>query len=92
MKRLLILIPFTIAALTSLAPACELCSAQQPSFLQGLTHGGGPQGNFDYAIVATALVIVLFALAWTVKCLVRPGEQSPDHIKRTILQHESHGS
>ncbi|MBX7123814.1 MAG: hypothetical protein K1X42_16930 [Opitutaceae bacterium] len=91
MKRLPILIPFAIAALPSLAPACELCSAQQPTFLRGLTHGAGPQGNLDYVIVATALVIVLFALAWAVKCLVRPGERSPDHIKRTILQHDSYG-
>lgn len=92
MKRLLFLIPVALTALTPPAPACEICSAQQPVLLRGLTHGTGPQGNLDYFIVATALVIVLFALAWAVKCLARPGELSPDHIKRTILQHDSHGS
>lgn len=91
MKRLLILFPFAIAVLTRRTFACEICSSQQPSFLRGLTHGAGPQGNLDYAIVASALAIALFALAWAIKCLVRPGEYHPEHIKRTILQHDSYG-
>lgn len=78
--------------LASMSLACEMCSAQQPRLLRGLTHGAGPQGNLDYLIVAAALVIVLLALAWAVKCLVRPGEQDPTHIKRTILQQNFYGS
>ncbi len=79
------------SVLASKAHACEVCSAQQPELLRGLVHGPGPQGNLDYLIVAAALTIVLFALVWAVKCLVRPGEQDPAHIKRTILQQNIYG-
>ncbi|HEU5077655.1 MAG TPA: hypothetical protein VFT72_00485 [Opitutaceae bacterium] len=76
--------------ISSAAPAglkaCEICRVQQPKFLGGLTHGGaGPEGNFDYVIVAVTLAITVFTFVWAIKCLVRPGEHDPDHIKRTIL-------
>ncbi len=85
----LLLLPSLLA---SPALACELCSAPQPKPLRGLVHGTGPQGSLDYLIAAVAVVIVLLALVWAVKCLVRPGERDPAHIKRTILHPNSYGS
>ena len=74
------------------ALACELCEAQQPKILRGLTHGAGPQGSFDYVIVAVTVGIVLFALGYAIKYVVRPGEHEANHIKRIILTGNSHGS
>jgi len=91
MKTRLSLLISTLPAVQSAAFACEMCSVEQPKFLLGLTHGPGPQGSLDYVIAAAAALIVFFALAWAIKCLMRPGEQNPTHIKRTILLHDSYG-
>lgn len=69
----------------SVAFACPVCDKQQPKILQGISHGTGPQSNWDYAIVWAAVVIVLLTLFYTVKWLARPGEKNDDHIKRTVL-------
>jgi len=79
-------------AIRPVAHACEVCAAQQPKILRGLTHGAGPQGNFDYFIVLAAVAVVLFTLACAVKFLVRPGEREPGHIKRIILNQDYHGT
>ena len=84
-----------VLSLTAFRPAglaCEVCAAQQPEILRGLTHGGGPQGNFDYVIVLATLAVVLFTLVYAIKCLVRPGEREATHIKRIVLEHPYHGS
>ena len=65
--------------------ACPACEARQPKILRGITHGAGPSGKWDYLIVSIAIVIVLFTLFYSVKWLIRPGEKSPEHIKRMIL-------
>lgn len=76
-------IPFL---LQSAANACEVCEANQPKILRGITHGAGPQGNSDYIIVMIAIVMVLFTLFYAIKFLARPGERGADHIKRIVLQ------
>ncbi len=68
--------------------ACPACEKQQPKLLRGITHGAGPGGNWDYVIVTVALIIVLFTLFFSVKWLIRPGEQSQSHIKRLVLNNE----
>lgn len=73
------------------AIGCELCEAQQPKILRGITHGSGPQGNSDYVIVIVAALFVIITAVYAVKLLARPGERGPDHIKRRILQKEHHG-
>lgn len=82
---------FCMFALRSGAWACELCEAQQPKILRGLTHGAGPQGNFDYVIVLAVVAVVLIALVYSIKFIVRPGEGGAGHIKRTVLQQDYHG-
>jgi hypothetical protein len=71
-----------------LALACPVCEKQQPKLLQGITHGGGPQSNWDYIIIAAATLIAVFALIFSIKWLVRPGEKSRSHIKYLILNNE----
>lgn len=67
------------------AMACPACEARQPKILRGITHGAGPSGKWDFLIVSIVVVIVLFTLFFSVKWLIRPGEKSPQHIKRLIL-------
>ncbi|MBO9617856.1 MAG: hypothetical protein J7539_02375 [Niabella sp.] len=67
------------------AVACAVCERSQPRVLRGITHGGGPNSKWDYLIVWTAVIIVLATLFCSIKWLIRPGEQSGNHIKRSIL-------
>ena len=65
--------------------ACEVCQQNQPKALQGITHGPGPQGNWDYAIILVGVIIVAFTLYYSLKFLIRPGETHPDHIKNIVV-------
>lgn len=70
---------------TVAAFACPVCDKQQPKILRGITHGTGPQSDWDYAIVWTAVLIVLITLFYTIKWLIKPGEKNDNHIKRMVL-------
>lgn len=65
--------------------ACPVCDQRQPKVLKGITHGTGPETNWDYLILTTAITIVMITLFFSVKWLIHPGEYRKDHIKRTIL-------
>jgi hypothetical protein len=67
------------------AMACPVCEKQQPKLLKGITHGAGPDSNWDYLIIGITAVIVLFCLFFSVKWLLKPGEKSASHIKFSIL-------
>lgn len=87
MKRIILTLP--AIALYSASFACDVCKKQQPKVLQGITHGAGPQSNWDYVIVVVIAVVVLATLFYSVKWLIKPGEQQADHIKHSILTQES---
>lgn len=86
MKKLLLCVFSLLPVLAVLA--CPVCEKQQPKILRGITHGAGPQDNWDYIIVWTMVVIVVFTLFFSIKWLIRPGERSQTHIKRLILNNE----
>ena len=65
--------------------ACEACKKQQSKILQEITHGAGPDSNWDYLIVMVMIAITLYVLFAAVKCMFRPSEKSGQHIKRMIL-------
>lgn len=67
------------------AYACPACEKQQPKLLKGISHGAGPQSSWDYVIVWAAVIMVLLTLYFTIKWLIKPGEKSDEHIKRTVL-------
>jgi hypothetical protein len=73
------------------ALACPVCERQQPKLLKGITHGAGPQTNWDYLIISIAAAIVLVTLFLSVKWLLRPGEKSKTHIKYSVLNFDNHG-
>lgn len=68
--------------------ACTVCEKQQPKMLQGITHGSGPQSDWDYVIIWAIVIIVVATLFFSVKWLIWPGEKSSAHIKRTILKYD----
>lgn len=84
MKKGLIL-TLLLLCISVLVYACPVCDKQQPKVLQGISHGAGPDGNLDYAIVWLAVGIVLLSLFYTIKWMIRPGEKNNNHIKNTIL-------
>jgi len=74
-----------LALMTIAGWACPVCEKQQPKVLRGVAHGAGPDNNWDYLIVGVIAVIVLITLYYSMKWLVRPGEDTPGHIKRNVL-------
>lgn len=87
MKKVTILI-FLMLVAHQISFACELCKKNQPKGLENITHGTGPTGTLDYIITWTAVVIVSVTLFYSIKYLVKPKENNPDHIKNSILNDE----
>ena len=88
MKGLLITVSVTLGLwIAGYAPAkaCDACKAQQPKFLQGITHGPGPTGNWDYIIVGIMVVITLYSVYALIKCLAKPENTEHLAIKKIIL-------
>jgi uncharacterized protein HemY len=83
MKRFILIIVFF--AVRVIVIACPACTSQQPKILRGITHGTGPENNWDYVIVLAAVAVVLFTLLFSVKCLLHPGEKNSGHIKQFIF-------
>jgi len=71
-----------------IANACPVCDKQQPKVLRGITHGTGPDSQWDYVIIAITVIIVLLSLFYSVKWILRPGEKSANHIKNLIINFE----
>lgn len=65
--------------------ACSVCEKQQPKITLGLTHGAGPQSNWDWVIIAVITVITILTFVFSLKYLIKPGEKNSDHIKQSIL-------
>ncbi|HEY4327564.1 MAG TPA: hypothetical protein VGN20_26500 [Mucilaginibacter sp.] len=65
--------------------ACEACKKQQPKLLQGITHGSGPDSNWDYLIVSVMVIITVYSFYAMIKCLAKPGDKAHQDIKNIIL-------
>lgn len=80
------LISVLVIFIAQIAIACPVCEKQQPKITQGLTHGAGPQSNWDWVIIAITLLITVLTLIYSIKYLIKPGEKNNDHIKQSILR------
>lgn len=49
-------------------------------------HAGGPQGLLGWLVVAGAVAVDLLVVGLCARYFLRPGETSPEHIKRRILK------
>ena len=83
MKKFIAIVTILFLSVSTLA--CPVCEKQQPKILQGITHGAGPQSNWDYLIITVTALIVLVTLFYSIKWLVSPGEKSVTHIKHSLL-------
>lgn len=86
MKKIISILALMFWSITTFA--CPACEKQQPKILRGITHGAGPDSNWDYVIVWCTVLIVLLTLFFSVKWLINPGETAQNHIKRSILNNE----
>ncbi|WP_163514316.1 hypothetical protein [Gelidibacter japonicus] len=68
----------------SITYACDLCKENQPKGFENITHGTGPSGDWDYYIIWGAVIIVAFTLFYSIKFLINPKEDDPDHIKNIV--------
>lgn len=84
-KKTVFLFSFTLMHLVT--QACEVCKKQQPKVLRGITHGTGPQSDWDYVIVGCMVIIVVVSLLYFIKNILRPhkNEKAHIHIKHSIL-------
>lgn len=83
--KLKYLLSVLIVFIAQIAIACPVCEKRQPKITQGLTHGAGPQSNWDWVIIAIISLITVLTLIYSIKYLIKPGEKNVDHIKQTIL-------
>ena len=71
--------------LFSTVGACDACKLQQPKVTRGITHGTGPESNWDWFIVGVIIIITLLTLYYSLKYLIKPEEKDKNHIKYTVL-------
>lgn len=86
MKKIIITLAILVTGIWT--TACPTCEVAQPRYLKGISHGTGPQSNWDLVIIAVTAVIVIGTLFFTIKWIIRPGEKSASHIKQLVLNHE----
>ena len=79
------LLSVLIIFIAQIAIACPVCEKQQPKITQGLTHGAGPQSDWDWVIIAIITLLPVLTLIYSIKYLLKPGEKNNDHIKQSIL-------
>lgn len=68
------------------ALACDVCQNNQPKGLENISHGSGPESQWDMVIIWTAAVIVVLTLFFSLKYLIKPNEKAKDHIKNIVLE------
>ena len=66
--------------------SCPVCERNQPKILKGIVHGAGAESNWDYVGVWIIAVIAVITLFLSIKWLIKPNENNPDHIKNFILE------
>lgn len=86
MKKYLSVLSLALCMAPASALACEVCKKNQPKALQGITHGQGPESQWDLVIIIAAAIIVLLTLIYSLRYLIRPNEHDSDHIKNIVIE------
>ncbi len=90
MKKISVLILFCF--ICQWAITCPLCEVSQPRIFKGITHGTGPQSNWDFVIIAATALVVLICFYLSIRYIYKPGETNTNHIKNSIFNTEAYGS
>lgn len=69
-KNLFVLLGCLLLALPALA--CPVCEKQQPKGFTTITHGVGPGGPFDYAMLYGSIAVVALVFGCFFWFLARP--------------------
>lgn len=85
-RKILTLVVLLISAVSF---ACPLCESKQPKGFENITHGQGPEGDMDYIIMFTAIIIVGYTLIMSIKYLVKPKENDKSHIKNLVVDEQN---
>ncbi len=84
MKKIITVVLLYLSSAVS-ALACTVCKKNQPALLEGITHGTGPESEWDYLIVMVTVAVVIGTLLLSVRLLVKPNESEQNHIKRSVI-------
>lgn len=82
-KTLLTILGLFCCLLTVMA--CPVCEQRQPKLLKGITHGTGPESNWEWVTVLIMTAITVSVAIATLCYLLKPGEKQSSHIKFSIL-------
>jgi uncharacterized protein HemY len=85
MKKVMLIVVLLVTGLMTFA--CPTCEIAQPRYLKGITHGTGPQSDWDFLIISVTAVIVIATLFFSIKWLLKPGEKSDTHIKHYDIKY-----
>jgi len=87
MKKIFFAAIFIATAFSLYAcPVCERAKAR--AAFGSITHGVGPTSNWDFVAVWIVISAVLLSFFYSVKWLIKPADNNPDHIKHSILNFE----
>jgi hypothetical protein len=87
MRKLLLIVSMVMVYVVSNAcPVCERANAKKA--FGSLSHGTGPNSNWDYLAVWVTIIISIVALFYSIKWLIKPAEKNKNHIKNSILNFE----
>jgi hypothetical protein len=67
------------------ALSCPVCESRQPKYLRGITHGAGPESNWDWMIIGVVTAITLLTAIYSTKHLIKPSEWQYNAIKNSVL-------
>lgn len=84
MKKILSVFTILFFLGNQISWACDVCKKNQPAGFENITHGAGPSGTLDYIIIWVGVIIVVATLFLSVKYLIKPKENNPDHIKYIV--------
>jgi hypothetical protein len=87
MKKTISILSFLLLCISVHAcPVCERANAKKA--FGSISHGTGPDSNWDYIIVWITIAITVITLFYSIKWLIKPAEKNEDHIKNSILNFE----
>lgn len=79
---------FSLMLFTTYVWACDACKLQQPEITRNITHGTGPESNWDWFIIGVVILITVMTLGYSIKYLISPGEKDENHIKYFVLSNK----